>query len=100
MGQEALDHWPPCQALTQGGSWCREFWEMSRTGTCKLPVKVVPSLCDLSPGMEIGGQSSRKSQAESTTCPVCMWLKSPTGEYLAQLHLGDLPTFSLYRITG
>lgn len=41
--------------------------------------------------MEIGGQSSRKSRAESITFPVCMWLKSLTSEYLAQLHLGDLP---------
>lgn len=99
LEQEALDHWPPCQALTQGGAWCREFWEVSRTGTCKLPMKVVLSLCNLSTGMEIGGQSSRKSQAESITSPVCMWLKSPTGEYLVQLYLGDLPPFfphSLY----
>lgn len=91
--QEALDHWPPCQALVQGGAWCREFWEVSRTGTCKLSMKVVPSLCDLSAGMEIGGQSSRKSRAESITSPVCTWLKSPTGEHLAQLHLADLPPF-------
>lgn len=54
----------------------------SGEGTHKLQMKV--ALCDLSTGMEIGGQSYRKSRAESITSPVCMWLKSPMGEYLAQ----------------
>lgn len=61
----------------------------SSIGEAPADAKLKVVLRDLSTGMEIGGQSYRKSRGESTTSPVCMWLKSPMGEYPAQSHLED-----------